>query len=161
MLWGNIPRSMSLVPGDKTPTQEKTINALGIDSLTNYQWCHYADTNKGDYKDWGLEAIASWKKWAGEFSVPFFPHVSVGWDNNPRFKAFMENTIADATPDLFGEFLRRAMAFVDEGELSPRLVTVNSWNEWSEGSYLEPDTTYGMGYLEAVRDAVAERTTRE
>ncbi len=160
ILWGNIPESMSTVPGDRRATQDNTIRALGVDSLTNYQWVHYVNPS-GSYRDWGETAIASWQKWAGEFSVPFFPHVSVGWDNNPRFKAFMENTIADATPDLFGKFLRRAMAFVDEGELSPRLVTVNSWNEWSEGSYLEPDTTYGMGYLEAVRDAVAERSAQE
>lgn len=158
MLWGNIPKSMSMVPGDDTPTQEKTISALGIDSLTNYQWVHYVKDTKGDYKEWGDEAIASWKTWAEEFSVPFFPHVAVGWDTNPRFKAFMENTITGGTPDQFKEFLAAAMDFVDAGKLSPPLITVNSWNEWSEGSYLEPDTTHGMGYLEAVRDAIAERT---
>lgn len=27
---------------------------------------------------------------------------------------------------------------------------LSSWNEWSEGSYLEPCERYGMGYLEAV-----------
>jgi hypothetical protein len=33
-----------------------------------------------------------------------------------------------------------------------RIVTINSWNEWGEGSYLEPDTVHNMKYLEAVRD---------
>ena len=32
------------------------------------------------------------------------------------------------------------------------LITINSWNEWTEMSYLEPDDVYGYGYLEAVRD---------
>ena len=32
------------------------------------------------------------------------------------------------------------------------LITINSWNEWTEMSYLEPDDVNGYGYLEAVRD---------
>ena len=33
-----------------------------------------------------------------------------------------------------------------------KIVTINSWNEWSEGSYLEPDTIHKMEYLEAIKD---------
>jgi len=34
----------------------------------------------------------------------------------------------------------------------PRILTVNAWNEWPEGSCLEPEMQFGLGYLEALRD---------
>lgn len=157
ILWSNIPESLGAVPGDRTQTQDHTIRFLGFDSLTNYQWCHYVRPT-GSYKQWGETALASWEKWAGEFSAPFYPHVSIGWDTNPRFKELKQDLVMDGAPELFANFLRRAMEFVDAGDLAPRLITVNSWNEWSEGSYLEPDTMHGSRYLEAVRNAVARST---
>jgi hypothetical protein len=33
-----------------------------------------------------------------------------------------------------------------------RIASINCWNEWTEGSYLEPDTVTGMRYLDPVRD---------
>jgi len=40
-------------------------------------------------------------------------------------------------------------------DIFPR--TLNSWNEWTEGSYLEPDTVDGAKYLEAIRTVFAAR----
>jgi len=153
ILWASIPATMSLVPGDKTPAQSNTIKSLGIDSLTSYQWCHYINPC-GSYKEWAERAMNQWDKWSLEFPVPYYPHVSIGWDTNPRFKEFMKDMITDSTPKKFGNCLLRAMSFIDSHSISPRLITVNSWNEWTEGSYLEPDMVYGMQYLEAVRTSL-------
>ena len=152
ILWGQIPASLSMVPGDRRETQNNTARALGLDSLTNYQWCHYVRPH-GPYRDWADKAVAAWEGWATEFEVPFYPHVSVGWDTNPRFRKLCD-LVTDNQPEVFGEYVRRAMAFVDRQALSPRMITVNAWNEWSECSYLEPDTVYGMRYLEALRNAL-------
>ena len=35
-----------------------------------------------------------------------------------------------------------------------RGLLVIAWNEWSEGSYLEPEKLYGMKYLEAVKKVI-------
>jgi hypothetical protein len=42
-------------------------------------------------------------------------------------------------------------------ETGASAVTINAWNEWTEGSYLEPDERNGMGYLNAVRQVFGLR----
>ena len=86
-----------------------------------------------------------------EYDIPYFPHVSCGWDNNPRFRHFRENITTNNTPENIKKALEKAKDYLDRHPELPPLVTVNSWNEWTETSYLEPDDLYGYGYLEAIR----------
>jgi len=79
--------------------------------------------------------------------------VSIGWDNthrNPSYGA--ESVVLNSTPEAFEACLWKAKRYVDERPNQARLVTVNSWNEWTEGSYLLPDMRWGYGYLRAVRN---------
>ena len=61
------------------------------------------------------------------------------------------NTITNNTPENF----RKALELTKEKLLSdpngPGILNINCWNEWTEGSYLEPDAVHGMGYLEEVK----------
>jgi hypothetical protein len=103
-----------------------------------------------EYSDIVKDAIKEWKKLDKEFDAPYYPHVSVGWDNSPRTR---ESAVSrNNTPEEFQKALQAAKDFLDaRPELHP-LVTINSWNEWTETSYLQPDNVYGYGYLEAVRN---------
>lgn len=79
--------------------------------------------------------------------------VLVGWDTSPRHqdRSFV---LQHNTPGAFQAWLEwtyqrtREQNYGDE-----RLVFINAWNEWCEGSYLEPDLDYGHAYLQAVRNA--------
>ena len=43
-------------------------------------------------------------------------------------------------------------------KLNPKhpFISINSWNEWTEGSYLEPDTEYAYQYLDAIANEFPE-----
>ena len=131
------------------------MKALGIDSATIYNFVHWTSARGNpDYAEWAERAARRFDAAKRELGVAYFPHASVGWDYNPRFpKEFAADTVLDSTPEKFEAVLRRAKDWIDANPQPgmPNLVTVNSWNEWTEGSYLEPDTVNGLGYLEAIR----------
>ena len=55
------------------------------------------------------------------------------------------------TPDNVRKAFEMAKDYLARHPGRHPLVTVNSWNEWTETSYLEPDNVNGYGYLEAVK----------
>lgn len=155
ILWGAIPSNLSAVPGDTSKTQNNTIKYLGLKSLTNYQWCHYVPLDR--YDRWGAKAIEGWESFTNDFSVPFFPHVSISWDPNPRFPGALQGMVTDANPADFKRFLLQAKDYADQHPGQPKLITINAWNEWAEGSYLEPDKQHGYGYLDAVKQVFGKK----
>jgi hypothetical protein len=62
------------------------------------------------------------------------------------------NTITNNTPENFKKALEMTREKLLSDPNGPRILNINCWNEWTEGSYLEPDTVNGMAYLEAIRD---------
>ena len=153
--WGECMNNMSGVDGEKFLSTKDVVPALGFDSVTNYQFVHFCNMNR-DYAEILPEVSAEWARMDRDYTVPFYPHVSIGWDNNPRFRSFVPNVCKNNTPELFEQALRMAKEFVDTHNLPVPLITINSWNEWTETSYLEPDTKYGYGYLEAIRNVFKE-----
>ena len=136
----------TLVPGSLAANG----HTLGFDSATSYQFCQTAGQT-GDYVAWANQAIGMWPDGERLFGT-YYPHVSIGWDNTHRNpSAAAESVVVHSTPDAFEACLWKAKAWVDERPQQAPLVTVNSWNEWTEGSYLLPDMRWGYSYLRAVR----------
>jgi len=89
----------------------------------------------------------------------YFVHSSVGWDQNPRLPpSSVASTVLGSSPEKFEASLRRVKDWSDKNTPQgyPHLITINSWNEWTEGSYLEPDEKFGFGYLNAVKKVFVE-----
>ena len=142
--------------------QLEALRVLEFDSCTHYQYVHFTDVNR-DYceivpdvlKEWEMTRLAMPIAEASE-AKEYFPHVSVGWDNNPRFYEYKDNVMTGNTPEEFERALLEAKLFLDSHNKTP-LITINSWNEWTETSYLEPDTLYGYGYLQAIKNVFVEK----
>ncbi len=124
---------------------------LGYDSFSNYQYRQMTDTT-GDYLDVLERVKDKYKEYDASFSeTPYFPHASIGWDANPRYTEPQPFLTVNSSPENFEKALIAAKEYVDSHDLPAPLITINSWNEWTEGSYLEPDDVTGYGYLEAVK----------
>ena len=113
-----------------------------------------------------LEGAASGEyNYTTTLGVPFYPNVTVGWDASPRTTQslpFVPGSypwipVWDPTPAEFEGGLRRAAQFLDDHPYTHPMITINAWNEWTEGSSLLPDTVNGLGFLEAIRTVFGTR----
>ncbi len=108
-----------------------------------------------DYSDYGRQAMRVLDQRPAVLAVPYFPHVSMGWDGSPR--NYSMGMVLGNTPEKWRSFLRQTKEWLDRHPESKGIVTLNSWNEWVEGSYIEPDQRFGTGYLDAVRDVFGRK----
>ena len=163
-LWG--------VKGETDLMAEK----FDLNSITSYVWIHHnqlPDFPATKYKTAAEDYFRAVKNGGGQngleepasaLPTPYYVNVSMGWDSSPRCRdvsteEWMEKrdypfgaVIVENTPYLFKKYLAEAKAMTMEKPENERIITINSWNEWGEGSYLEPDTEYGMEYLHALRE---------
>ena len=125
-------------------------------------WIHHTPLPdlQTDYFKARDDYFAFWDKAKAEYGVPYYPNVTMGWDPSPRYvektpdgvrNYLVTNTISGNTPENFRTVLQQTKDRLLADPDGPRILNINSWNEWTEGSYIEPDTVNGTGYLEAVR----------
>ena len=150
--WGDVRHNLSGVDtnADSGVDTASLAKILGFDSATSYQYAHFVNVDR-DYNNITDDAEKAWEDFYNRYEGNYFPHISVGWDNNPRFRKFRPGVVKNNTPENFEKALERVKKFVDTHPLAAPLITVNSWNEWTETSYLEPDYLYGYGYLDAIK----------
>jgi len=131
-----------------------SVKAMGFNSIAMYNMGGRVE----DYITYGTNSIEIREQMDAVLDVPVFPCVSIGWDDTPRFpdKGITDVVHYNNTPQSFAALLAKAKKYADKHPEQPKLITINAWNEWVEGSYLLPDMLNGFGYLEAVKDVIVD-----
>lgn len=79
----------------------------------------------------------------------------VDWDNTAR-KGKYGRIVLGTTPRKFRKFMekqrKRAMS------INSDYIFINAWNEWGEGTYLEPDKENGYSYLEIIKEIFGKKS---
>lgn len=160
VVWGQ-----PILPLEKTPADiPKLIADLGFDSVTSYVWIHHValpQFPQTPYIYVQAKYFEYWDQADGAYKVPYYPNVTMGWDSSPRAcqdDPFVDKgypfmaTIGQNTPDAFRNALEETRTKIMKRPAPNRILNINCWNEWTEGSYLEPDAVHGMTYLQAIKD---------
>jgi hypothetical protein len=158
IVWG-----IQIAADDKDmKTPEELINYLSINSTTSYVWVHHVPLNDFPETEYS-KALEKYSYFSNEYikstPCPYFFNVTMGWDATPRCGAgeFKNKgypcmpILKNNTPEAFQNALQTAKEWTDKNSKTNKVITINSWNEWTEGSYLEPERMYGYKYLEAIR----------
>lgn len=87
-------------------------------------------------------------------SIPVYRGSMLQWDNAAR-KAKNYHCWLNFTPRRFYLWNRLNVKFLRENYPEEhRFLFVNAWNEWGEGTYLEPDKKYGYAAINALSRAI-------
>ena len=163
--WNLVVWGRPVLPVENVPENvQELINVLGFDSTTSYVWIHHFHLRemKNDYNNVRDVYMSYWDKAEKEHGAPYFPNITMGWDSSPRTDQTKDwqpkygypytGIIVNNTPENFKIALQMFKDRILSDPNSPRIVNINCWNEWTEGSYLEPDTEFRYSFLEAVKD---------
>lgn len=145
----------SLMSKEKAQEFKKNVRSMGFNSVAMYNMGGMAE----DYLVYGSNSIKIREQMNEILDVPVFPCVSIGWDDTPRFpaKGIKDTVHYNNTPGSFAALLSKAKEYADQHPGQTKLITINAWNEWVEGSYLLPDMLHGFDYLEAVKDVFIDK----
>ncbi len=90
-----------------------------------------------------------------EKRLPYIVIASPGWDSRPWYgdKAIVRE---NQSPEKFSRMLIGARKLLDSQSRGPRVLMIEAWNEFGEGSYIEPTKNWGMRYLGSIKEVFGE-----
>ena len=147
---------------------------MGFDSFTSYNsagatpvWqtafprVGYAEAAR-EYLDFAERTIRN-------LPVPYYPVVTSGWDSSPRtiqsdtyrFGPYPFMPVMEPEEEPFEKLFSDLKRLIKKYDDANRIIFINAWNEWTEGSYLEPDTHNKYKLLEIIKKQTMADTTEK
>lgn len=85
-----------------------------------------------------------------------YPTLLSGFDRTAR--AGGDTIIYDKyTPESFDEHVKLTLDVVEKKSEEHRIAFLQSWNEWGEGNYVEPDIKYGHAFLDILKKHICKK----
>lgn len=104
-----------------------------------------------DYRKLVKESCKTYEN--NEFNKSRYYTCMLGWDNSPR-KEKEWHAFYGFSLKWFAKWLRRIIKnTIKNHPEDKRFVFINAWNEWGEGTYLEPDEKYGYASINTLTKA--------
>ncbi len=127
---------------------EVGFNAV-IDILPNF---------RGRLFDYGAAAKLMQAKRPDGYTL--YKSIMPSWDNTAR-RQNDSHIFINSSPEVYKHWLENIVLFSEQSmPENNRFVFINAWNEWAEGTHLEPDQKYGYAYLQATADVIAGKTDK-
>ncbi len=110
------------------------------------------DTLVLDY-DAYVETMIAGKGFVESYPHPVYRGVMLGWDCAARRKKF--HCWGNFSVSKYSQWLRYVIDYTRKHHAeNDRFVFINAWNEWAEGTYLEPDKRFGYTNLNVTSRAL-------
>ena len=84
----------------------------------------------------------------------------MAWDNVAR-KNGAGHVFHNCSPERYKKWLTKAFEYILKSDQTENIVFINAWNEWAEGTYLEPDKKFGYSYLNATANVIRKFYKKE
>ena len=109
-------------------------------------------SNRCDYSQVMKNYYVQEDKWEN-----VYPTLLPQWDRTPR-AGVATNPLTNATPEKFEKNIKHALDIIKDKSPEHQILFLKAWNEWGEGNYVEPDDRFGHGWLDAIKNALSDKS---
>jgi hypothetical protein len=99
-----------------------------------------------------------WSKLAESFTKGFIPPLALGMTNKMMYDMGIDDWLFNRTDPSLESFVNMCEGIKPYIDPEVNMVVIYAWNEFHEGSVLEPTVENGFTYLDVLREVFCEET---